>query len=139
MNKTLFSVVLSTFLCAGASAQTTRTHGSLLSPRGGNHSMPSQSSGSYTPGKVTLPPSQPLKTQSTARTYDRTNLQSPSSLSKQTGTSRTYQTPAVAKPLLDPDSTTSKVINGEAVPVSGAKEVKISRQPQTLSETKSEK
>ena len=89
--------------------------------------MPSQSSGSYTPGKVTLPPSQPLKTQSTARTYDRTNLQSPSSLSKQTGTSRTYQTPAVAKPLLEPDSATSKVINGEAVPVSGAKEVKISR------------
>lgn len=27
MNKTLFSIVLSTFLCAGASAQTTRTHG----------------------------------------------------------------------------------------------------------------
>lgn len=137
MNKTLISVVLLTFLCAGASAQTTRTHGSMSSPRGGNFAMPSQSSGSYTPGKVTMPPAPPLRTQSTARTYDNTSRQSPSSQSKQTGSPRAYQAPAVAAPILDPDGTTSRVIHGEAVPVSGAKTAKPEKQSKPLSETKS--
>ncbi len=138
MNKTLFPAVLLMFLCAGSPAQAAGTHGALLSSRPGNFRTFSQRSTSYTPGKVTMPPASSLKTPSTTRTYDSTNRQSPSYRSKQTGTSRTYQAPAVAKPLLDPDSTSSRVINGEAVPVSGARQAKTAGTRQTVSETKSE-
>ena len=109
--------MLTTFLlaclCAGLAAQ--------ISQRPAAWNTPAQRTRTYQPGKVAMQPTAPLRTQSSTRPFDTSNRSAPSTLSQQTTSTRIYRAPVVAKPLLDPDSTASRVINGEPAPVSGAK------------------
>ena len=100
-------------LCTGLAAQISR-HTT------GSWNKPAQRTGLYQPGKVAMQPTTPLRTQSSARPFDTSNRSAPSSLSQQTGSSRVYRAPVVAKPMLDPDSAASRIVNGEPTPVSGA-------------------
>ncbi len=110
----LMAALLLAGLCTGLAAQISRH-------TAGSWNKPAQRTKLYQPGKVAMQPTTPLRTPSSTRPFDMSNRSAPSSLSQQTGSSRVYRAPVVAKPMLDPDSTASRVVNGEAAPVSGAK------------------
>ena len=107
-------ILLLACFCTGLAAQISQHSSSAWN-------RPAQRTRTYQPGKVAMQPTAPLRTQSSARPFDTSNTTAPSNLSQQTRSSRVYRAPVVAKPLLDPDSTASRVINGEPAPVSGAK------------------